>query len=103
MKGPYLPGLCGKREGQLEKKYFSQALLVSVWLKNKEGACSPGPIPKINRNSSMLIPSVQTVWSSDRVLPLSMRYASLALRRDVLRVGCNSSEVSSMSKIEWPG
>ena len=51
----------------------------------------------------MFIPSVQTVWSSDRVLPLSMRYATLALRRDVLRVGCNSSEVSSMSKIEWPG
>ena len=67
------------------KKNFSQALLVSVWPKNKEGAWAPGPIPKINRNSSMFIPSVQTVWSSDRVLPLSMRYASLSLRRDMLK------------------
>ena len=39
----------------------------------------------------------------DRVLPLSMRYASLALLRDMLRVGCNSSGISSMSTIEWPG
>ena len=41
--------------------------------------------------------------SGDRVLPLSMRYASLALRRDMLRVGCNSSGISSKSEIEWPG
>ena len=37
--------------------------------------------------------------SGDSVLPLSMRYASLALRRDMLRVGClscNSSGISSM-------
>ena len=27
--------------------------------------------------------------SGDRVLPLSMRYASLAVRHDILRVGCN--------------
>ena len=32
-----------------------------------------------------------------------MRYASLALRRDMLRVGCNYSGISSMSTIEWPG
>ena len=31
-----------------------------------------------------------------------MRYASLALLRDMLRVGCNSSGISSMSAIEWP-
>ena len=30
-----------------------------------------------------------------------MRYASLALRRDMLRVGCNSSGISSISAIEW--
>ena len=41
--------------------------------------------------------------SGDRVLPLSMRYASLALRRDILRVGFNSRAISSMSAIEWPG
>ena len=32
-----------------------------------------------------------------------MRCASLALPRDMLRVGCNSSEISSMSTIEWTG
>ena len=33
-----------------------------------------------------------------------MRYASLALRRDMLRVGCNFGEyLSSMFAIEWPG
>ena len=41
--------------------------------------------------------------SGDRVLPLSMRYASITLRRDMLRVGCNNSGISSMSAIEWPG
>ena len=41
--------------------------------------------------------------SGDRVLPLSMRYASLAIRHDMLRVGCNSSGISSMSAMEWPG
>ena len=40
--------------------------------------------------------------SGNRVLPLSMRYASLPLRRDMLRVGCNSSRISSMSAMEWP-
>ena len=72
----------GKGRLSLKKKNFSQALLVSVWPKNKEGAWAPGPIPKINRNSSMFIPSVQTVWSSNRVLPLSMRYASLTLHAE---------------------
>ena len=33
----------------------------------------------------MFIPSVQTVWSSDRVLPVSMRNASLALARDMFK------------------
>ena len=32
-----------------------------------------------------------------------MRYASFALRGDMLRVGCNSSGISTMSAIEWPG
>ena len=32
-----------------------------------------------------------------------MRYASLALRRDMLRVGCNSSGITSTSAIECPG
>ena len=32
-----------------------------------------------------------------------MRYASLALRCDMPRVGCNYSGISSMSAIEWPG
>ena len=32
-----------------------------------------------------------------------MRYASFALRRDMLRVGCNSIGISSMSAIKWPG
>ena len=43
--------------------------------------------------------------SGDRVLPLytCMRNASLALRLDMLRVGCNSSGISSMSVNEWPG
>ena len=42
--------------------------------------------------------------SGDRVLPLSMStLLSLALRRDMLRVRCNSSGISSMSAIEWPG
>ena len=41
--------------------------------------------------------------SGDKVLPLPMRYASLALGRDMLRVGCNSSGISSMSATEWPG
>ena len=41
--------------------------------------------------------------SGDRVLPLSIRYASLALRRDMLRVGCNSCRITSVSAIEWPG
>ena len=40
--------------------------------------------------------------SGDRVLPLPMRYASLDLLRDMLRVG-NSSGISSMSAIKWPG
>ena len=45
-------------------------------------------------------------FGSDRLvtgLPLSMRYAFLALRRGMLRVGCNSSRISSMSAIEWRG
>ena len=45
-------------------------------------------------------------FGSDRLvtgLPLSMRYAFLALRRGMLRVGCNSSKISSMSAIEWRG
>ena len=54
-----------------------------------------------NRKSSMFIPSFQTVWWQG--LASSMRYASLALRRDVLRVGCNSSGISPLSAIEWPG
>ena len=41
--------------------------------------------------------------SGDRVLPLCMRYASLASRRDMLGVGYNSSWISFMSAIEWPG
>ena len=43
--------------------------------------------------------------SGDRFLPLSMRYGSLALRCDMLRVGDNNyySGISSMSVIEWPG
>ena len=41
--------------------------------------------------------------SGYRVLPLSMRYASLALRRDMVRVGCYSSGISSLAAIEWPG
>ena len=32
-----------------------------------------------------------------------MRCASLSLRREVLKVGCNSSGISFMSAIEWPG
>ena len=51
----------------------------------------------------MFIPSVQTVWLPYRVLHLSMRYASLALRRDMLRVGCYSSGISSLAATEWPG
>ena len=39
----------------------------------------------------------------EKVLPLSMRNASCALRRDVLSIGCNSSGMSSMSVIDWPG
>ena len=46
----------------------------------------------------MFIPSVQTIWWQGFV-----RYASLALWRDMLRVGCNYSGISSMSTIEWPG
>ena len=45
-------------------------------------------------------------FGSDRLvtgLPLSMRYAFLALRRGMPRVGCNSSRISSMSAIEWRG
>ena len=41
--------------------------------------------------------------SGYRVLPLSMRCASLALRRDMVRVGCYSSGISSLASIEWPG
>ena len=41
--------------------------------------------------------------SGDRVLPLSMKYVFLALRRGMLRVGCNSSRISSMSAIDWRG
>ena len=40
--------------------------------------------------------------SGDRVLPLSMRYASLPVRHDMLTVGY-SSRISSMSAFEWPG
>ena len=32
-----------------------------------------------------------------------MRCASLALRRDMVRVGCYSSGISSLASIEWPG
>ena len=32
-----------------------------------------------------------------------MRCASLSLRREMLKVGCNSSGISFMSAIEWPG
>ena len=41
--------------------------------------------------------------SGDRVLPLSLKYVFLALRRGMLRVGCNSSRISSMSAIDWRG
>ena len=67
--------------------------------------------PSIQVNDYTIKIEIETVqcsflWfrpSGDRVLPLSMRYSSLALRRDMLRVGCNSSGISSMSAIEWPG
>ena len=32
-----------------------------------------------------------------------MRQASRAFRRDALGVGCNSSGITPMSVIEWPG
>ena len=32
-----------------------------------------------------------------------MRCASLSLRREMLKVGCNSSGISFMPAIEWPG
>ena len=53
--------------------------------------------PSIQVNDYIIKIEIETVqcsflWfrpSGDRVLPLSMRYASLAVRHDILRVDCN--------------
>ena len=91
----------GKGGLSSKKIIFLRLCWFQFGLKIKRG---PGPLDP----SLKILPMVYSgrLWfrpSGDRVLPLSMRYASLDLRRDMLRVGCNSSEISSMSTIEWPG